>query len=38
MITDCHIHIQPLEMFKPEALRLMKAKRPEFPQIEEFCR
>jgi predicted TIM-barrel fold metal-dependent hydrolase len=24
-------------MFKPEALRLMKAKRPEFPQIEEFC-
>jgi len=38
MITDCHIHIQPIEMFKPEALRLMKAKRPEFPQIEEFCR
>jgi predicted TIM-barrel fold metal-dependent hydrolase len=38
MITDCHIHIQPLEMFKPEALRLMKAKRPEFRQIEEFCR
>ncbi len=38
MITDCHIHIQPLEMFKLEALRLMKAKRPEFPQIEEFCR
>jgi predicted TIM-barrel fold metal-dependent hydrolase len=38
MITDCHIHIQPLEMLKPEALRLMKAKRPEFPQIEEFCR
>jgi predicted TIM-barrel fold metal-dependent hydrolase len=38
LITDCHIHIQPLEMFKPEALRLMKAKRPEFPQIEEFCR
>ncbi len=38
MITDCHIHIQPIEMFKPEALRVMKAKRPEFPQIEEFCR
>ncbi|MGI9101348.1 MAG: amidohydrolase family protein [Terriglobales bacterium] len=38
MITDCHIHIQPIEMFKPEALRLMKVKRPEFPQIEEFCR
>src|SRR5512147_265587 len=30
--------MQPLEMFKPEALCLMKAKRPEFPQIEEFCR
>jgi uncharacterized protein len=27
-----------MEMFKPEALRLMKAKRPEFAQIEEFCR
>jgi hypothetical protein len=38
LITDCHIHIQPLEMFKPQALRLMQAKRPEFPQIEEFCR
>ncbi len=38
MITDCHIHIQPLEMFKPEALRLMQAKRPEFAQIEEYCR
>ncbi len=38
MITDCHIHIQPLELFKPEALALMKRKRPEFPQIEEYCR
>jgi predicted TIM-barrel fold metal-dependent hydrolase len=38
VITDCHVHIQPMEMFKPEALRLMKAKRPEFAQIEEFCR
>jgi uncharacterized protein len=38
VITDCHIHIQPLEMFKPEALRLMQAKRPEFAHIEEFCR
>jgi hypothetical protein len=24
MITDCHIHISPLEMFKPQALELMK--------------
>jgi uncharacterized protein len=39
VITDCHIHIQPLELFKPEALALMKAKRgAEFAQIEEFCR
>jgi predicted TIM-barrel fold metal-dependent hydrolase len=38
LITDCHIHIQPLEMFKPEALALMKARRPEFDRIAEFCR
>jgi uncharacterized protein len=38
MITDCHIHIQPLEMFKPAALQLMKAKRPDFDRIAEFSR
>ena len=38
MITDCHIHIQPMEMFKPQALELMKKKRPNFEQIAEFCR
>jgi len=39
LITDCHIHIQPLELFKPEALALMKNKRgAAFTQIEEFCR
>jgi predicted TIM-barrel fold metal-dependent hydrolase len=38
LITDCHVHIQPMEMFKPEALALMKKKRPEFEQIEEFGR
>ena len=38
MITDCHIHIQPIEMFKPEALALMKKKRPNYDQIVEFCR
>jgi predicted TIM-barrel fold metal-dependent hydrolase len=38
LITDCHIHIQPLEMFRPEALALMKKKRPEFEQIEQFSR
>jgi hypothetical protein len=38
MITDCHIHIQPMEMFKPQALELMKQKRANFDQIAEFCR
>ena len=38
MITDCHIHISPVEMFKPVALELMRAKRANFAQIEEFCR
>lgn len=38
MITDCHIHISPLGMFKPAALDLMRAKRPNFAQIEEYCR
>lgn len=38
MITDCHVHIQPVEMFKPEALAIMKKKRANFDQIVEFCR
>jgi uncharacterized protein len=38
LITDCHIHIQPIEMFKPQALELMKKKRPNYEQIVEFCR
>ena len=38
MITDCHIHIQPVEMFRPDALAAMKKKRENFAQIEEFCR
>jgi predicted TIM-barrel fold metal-dependent hydrolase len=38
LITDCHIHISPLEMFKPAALELMRAKRENFAQIEEYCR
>ena len=37
MITDCHIHIQPVEMFQPEALAIMK-KRANFDEIVEFCR
>jgi predicted TIM-barrel fold metal-dependent hydrolase len=38
LITDCHIHIQPLEMFQPRALELLKKKRPNFDKIVEFCR
>jgi predicted TIM-barrel fold metal-dependent hydrolase len=37
VITDCHIHIAPLEMFKPAALALMKKERPNFDQIAEYC-
>jgi len=38
MITDCHVHIQPVELFKPEALALMKRSRKDFGLIEEYCR
>ena len=38
MITDCHVHIAPLEMFRPDALELIRRKRPNFDQIVEFCR
>ena len=38
MITDCHIHIEPYELFKPEALALMKAKRANFEEIESYSR
>lgn len=38
MITDCHVHIMPMEMFKPAALASMKKKRANFDEIVEFCR
>jgi hypothetical protein len=38
MITDCHVHIQPVEMFKPAALATMKKNRANFDEIIEFCR
>jgi uncharacterized protein len=38
MITDCHVHIQPMELFKPEALALMKKTRKDFDQVAEYCR
>jgi predicted TIM-barrel fold metal-dependent hydrolase len=37
VITDCHVHIQPLDMFKPAALELMKKRRPDYDQIVEYC-
>jgi uncharacterized protein len=38
VITDCHIHIQPLHMFHPHALELIKKRRLNFEQIAEFTR
>ena len=38
MITDCHVHIQPQEMFKPAALEAIKRKRSDYEQIAEYCR
>jgi len=38
LITDCHVHIQPLEMLKPGALEAFKRKKPNFDQVVEFCR
>jgi len=37
LITDCHIHIQPMEMLKPEAFELIKSKSSDFDRIMEFC-
>jgi predicted TIM-barrel fold metal-dependent hydrolase len=38
MITDCHIHIEPIDLVKPRALELIKGKRHNFAEIEEYCR
>lgn len=38
MITDCHVHIHPLEMIKPASLEVIRQKRPHFDRIEEYCR
>ena len=38
IITDCHVHIQPIEMFKPAALETMKKKRANWEQIIEYSR
>ena len=36
MITDCHIHIHPMEMLRSGALELIKRDRPNFDQIADF--
>lgn len=36
-IIDIHIHIQPLEMFKPHALELMKRGRRDFDKLVEYA-
>ena len=38
LITDCHIHIQPMEMLKAEAFELIKKKAADFDRVIEFCR
>jgi len=38
LITDCHVHIEPFEMFKPAALELVKKKRANFEEIESYSR
>ena len=38
LITDCHIHIQPYEMFKAGPIEVMKKARGHFEDILEYCR
>jgi len=38
MITDCHVHIQPIELLKPEALALMKKSRKDFDVVAGYSR
>ena len=38
MVTDCHIHIGPIDLYKPHALELMKRKRANFDEIVEYSR
>ncbi|HUN90111.1 MAG TPA: amidohydrolase family protein [Terriglobales bacterium] len=38
LITDCHIHIEPFHMVKPAALTVMRGKRSNFAELEEYSR
>ena len=37
-VIDLHVHVQPLEMFKPEALELIRRGRKDFEQLVEWFR
>ncbi|HEY4682866.1 MAG TPA: amidohydrolase family protein [Candidatus Acidoferrales bacterium] len=37
-VIDLHVHVQPLEMFKPEALELIRRGRKDFDQLVEWFR
>ena len=38
LITDCHIHIEPYAMVKPAAMEMMRKKRSNFAELEEYSR
>ena len=38
LVTDCHIHIQPYDMFKSGPMEVMKKARGGFDDIIEYCR
>jgi predicted TIM-barrel fold metal-dependent hydrolase len=38
LITDCHVHIEPHEMFQPGALELAKKKRANFEEVAGYSR
>jgi len=38
VITDCHVHIQPYDMFKPAALEAMKRKRANYDFVIACCK
>jgi uncharacterized protein len=38
IITDCHVHIEPFHLLKPDVIAAMRKKRKNFEEIEEFAR
>ncbi|MFZ1132719.1 MAG: amidohydrolase family protein [Terriglobales bacterium] len=38
LITDCHVHIEPIEIMKPHALAVIKGKRANFDEIAGYSR